>query len=130
MIARPTPTPDDLRAVEDRRRRVRARWRFTLMPVGAMLLMMAIFAPPALVGWVQYDQIVPLFLVFGAIVVFFIGSWYDFGAKGYVSDLVRNRQPVTDEDLDRIHREQFIMTLCYSGVAGLYFFAALVIYHA
>jgi hypothetical protein len=31
------------------------------------------------------------------------------------------------EDLDRIHREQFLLTACYGGVAGLYVVAAVVI---
>ena len=123
----PSSSDEDQRAVEDRRRRIRARWRFTLIPLEAMLLLLLIFVPPALFAGVDYRNVTPLFLFMGAIVVLFVGSWYDFGAKGFVRDLLHANQPVTDEDMDTIHREQFILTLCYGGVAGIYVVVAVAI---
>jgi hypothetical protein len=126
-MTHPVPTDEEQRAVEDRRNLVRARWRFTLVPLEALVVLLLIFVPPAALRDLNYSSVVPLFLFFGAIVVLFIGSWYDFGAKGYVRGLLRANQPITDADLDIIHREQFILTLCYGGVAGLYILVAVVI---
>ncbi|MCI4323692.1 MAG: hypothetical protein L3K03_06710 [Thermoplasmata archaeon] len=122
---RSTPLSYDDQLKEDRQRLLRARWRFTLLPLKGLAGLLALSLPVALLGWSQYSNIVPLFLFFGAIVVLFAGAWYDFGAKGYVRDLIHTHQPITGEDLDRIHREQFILTLCYGGVAGLYILIAL-----
>jgi hypothetical protein len=121
------PTEDDARSDEDRSAAIRARWRFTLLPILALGLLLAVFAPFGAVGWIDYAAVVPVILTIAAIVVFFIGSWYDFGAKSYVRSLLRASQPVTDADLDWIHREQFILTLCYGGVAGLYVVIAVAI---
>ena len=121
------PREDERAAYDERRALVRARWRFTLIPLVAMGILLAIFVPPALFGDLDYAAVVPLFLSMGAVVVLFIGSWYDFGAKGFVRDLLRARQQVTMEDVDRIHKEQFVLTLCYGGVAGLYVVVALAI---
>lgn len=121
------PSEEFGRSLEDRRALVRARWRFTLVPLVALGVLLAIFAPFALVGLLVYADVVPIILTIAAIVVFFAGAWYDFGAKSYVRGLLRANAPVTEADLDWIHREQFIMTLCYGGVAGLYVVAAVAI---
>jgi len=121
------PTEYDRQSREDRRSVVRARWRFTLIPILALAILLVAFSPLAAFGWADYVGVVPIVLTIAAVVVFFAGAWYDFGAKGFVRDLHRANEPVTEADLDLIHREQFIMTLCYGGVAGLYVVIALLI---
>jgi hypothetical protein len=128
MIGAPRATAEQLEAAEGRRALIRTRWRLTFYPIAVLAGILAVFAPPAAVGALDYRNVVPILLFMGAIVVFFVGSWYDFGAKGYIRDMVRTHQAVTDGDVDRIHREQFIMTACYSGVAGLYVLVAILVY--
>ena len=124
----PPTLSDEARQQEaDQRAIVRARWRFTLLPLEALVVLLAIFVPFALFAQLDYAAVVPLFLLIGAIVVLFIGAWYNFGAHGYVRGLLRANQPVTMEDLDRIHREQFLLTACYGGVTGLYVIVAVAV---
>ena len=123
----PSAADFDLEVREQRRALVRTRWRFTLLPLAVMAALMAVFAPAAVWWGLDYTSVVPLFLAIGGIVVLFVGAWYDFGAKGYVKGLLRANVPVTQEDIDRIHREQLILTLCYGGVAGLYVVMAIVV---
>ncbi len=122
-----SPGPADPVEVETRRATRRARWFYASLPIGAMLALLGAGIPLSLLGGVPYREIVPLLLVLGAIVVLFVGAWYDFGAKQHVREVLEARLPFTEADLAHIYRQQFLLTVCYAGVAGLYVLVAVAI---
>lgn len=119
MGASATPTVD-ISLEEAHAAAVRARWFYTSLPLYALFLILAASVPPALLGYINYSQTVPLLLFFGAIFVVFAGSWSDFGAKSHVREVIRHHLPFNMEDMDYVHKQQFLLMMAYLGVAGLY----------
>lgn len=110
----------DIPLFEARQAAVRARWFYTLLPLYALFLILGASIPPALLGYINYAQTVPLFLFIGAIFVVFAGAWSDFGAKGHIREVIEHNLPFNEADMDYVHKQQFLLMTAYLGVAGLY----------
>jgi hypothetical protein len=105
----------------------RARWYYTLIPIYILLIVLVAGVPAAVLGIIVYSHVVPVILVIGAVCVLFVGAWSDFGAKRHVREVIHNRLPFTDIDMDHIYKQQFLLTMSYLGVAALYFLIAFLI---
>ncbi len=114
------PLTPDLGIQEAEAAARQARWYFTLLPIYALVLILGVCAPPALLGYINYGQTVPLLLFIGAIFVTFAGAWSDFGAKSHIREVVRHHLPFGMADMEYVHRQQFLLMMAYLGVAGLY----------
>ncbi len=105
----------------------KARWYYTLLPIYGLVLILGVCAPPALLGYISYRETVPLLLFIGAILVMFTGAWSDFGAKAHIREVIQHHLPFGMDDMEYIHKQQFLLTAAYLGVAGLYALAAVAI---
>jgi hypothetical protein len=119
MGASHAPFPD-ISILEAREAAVRARWYYTLLPLYGLFLILGISTPFALLGFISYGQTVPLLLFIGAIFVVFAGAWSDFGAKGHIREVLHHNLPFNDDDMEYVHKQQFLLMTAYLGVAGLY----------
>jgi hypothetical protein len=119
MGAPPAPLPD-ISVLEAHAAAVKARWFYTLLPIYGLFLILGLCAPPALLGYLNYGQTVPLLLFIGAIFVVFAGAWSDFGAKSHIREVLEHHLPFTVTDMDYVHKQQFLLMAAYLGVAGLY----------
>lgn len=107
-----------------------ARIRYLKPPLQALFLISVV---PAIIfffyGIKTYFIVMPDILFISAIVVIFIGAWWDFGEKSYLKELEDfYRKTPTEEDLAYINKQQLVMTLLYILVAMLYILVATIIY--
>jgi hypothetical protein len=108
----------------------RARLMYALFPILALVIVLSVPLPLSYFGLFDYVQVMPVVLFIFGVGVMFIGAFWDFGAKMYVKEVVDNRLPFGEEDLNFIYKQQFILTAIYIGVAFLYILAAVIIYYA
>ena len=109
---------------------VRARLTYALFPILALVILLSIPLPLSYFGLFDYVQVMPVVLFIFGVGVMFIGAFWDFGAKMYVREVVENKLPFGENDLNFIYKQQFILTAIYIGVAFLYILAAVIIYYA
>lgn len=76
----------------------------------------------------RYDQPVPILLVMAGVFIALFGAFYDFGEKSFTDDLKRSRIRITDEDLEHISKQQFLMTVIYFGICGLFVLSAFLVH--
>lgn len=112
---------------EAKRAATRALLRYVEYPIAALLAILALSAVPAAVGALDYRAVVPVLLVIGAIVVIFVGAWFDFGAREHVAEVIAAKLPFSQVDLDFLYKRQLTVTLAYIGVGGLYIAIALLV---
>jgi hypothetical protein len=110
----------DISLLEAQAAASKARWFYTLIPIYGLFLILGISVPPALLGYFNYGQTVPLFLFIGAIFVVFAGAWSDFGAKSHIREVIQHHLPFGVADMEYVHKQQFLLMAAYLGVAGLY----------
>jgi hypothetical protein len=75
----------------------------------------------------NYFGTMPLIIFISAFFVFFIGAWWDFGARNYVSTLMTQKISLTEERVRGIHRQQLILTLLFLLVGSFYILVSLII---
>lgn len=107
----------------------RARVRYALPPLIALVLVLSIALPfSQVLGLFSYRQVMPVLLFIFGIFVMLIGSFWDFGAKMYVRELVDHHLPFGEEELNYIFKQQFILTSIYIGIGAVYILTAFIIY--
>jgi len=102
--------------------------RYALYPVAVLALMLTVPFPLYYFRFFSYTTIMPDVLVFSGIGVIFFGAFYDFGAKQYVREIIDNKLPLTEEDMDYIYKQQFKLTAIYAGIGGLYILSGVMVF--
>ncbi len=120
----------DEAAVAEIRLAVRhARFKYALPPLLALGLVLGGALPFSItLRLFSYVTVMPVLLFIFGVFVMFIGAFWDFGAKLYVADLVDHHLPFTDEDMNYVFKQQFILTSIYIGIGLLYLAAAFIIF--
>lgn len=107
-----------------------ARIKYLKPPLQALFLISVV---PSIIFFFYsiktYFIVMPDIIFIAAIVVIFIGAWWDFGEKAYLEELEDYyKKTPTEEDIRYINKQQLVMTLLYILVAMLYIFVAVIIY--
>ncbi len=105
------------------------RLRLKIASIPLLILFAMIFGPIPLYlrGIFNYFAVMPLVIFLSAFFVFFIGAWWDFGAKEYLKELFTQGSPVSDEDIKFINRQQLIITFIFIGIGAVYMLVAYVL---
>lgn len=106
----------------------RARHKRAVPPLVLLVLVLMLSGILRLTLGPAYIVPMPLILVIMGVGVAYYGAFSDFGAKRYFNDMTKNRVKITDEDITYINRQQFLLTLLFLGVAGLYVAGAVFVY--
>ncbi|MDP8012190.1 MAG: hypothetical protein ACP5F1_03230 [Thermoplasmata archaeon] len=103
--------------------------RYISYPIAILLAL--VFAPLPLWfrGIFPYFQVMPLIIFFSGIFLMVIGSFWDFGARIYLNELMEARIKITDENLKAIHKKELFMNMIYILIGFLYFLVAFIIYY-
>lgn len=107
-----------------------ARIKYLKPPLQALFLISVV---PAIIfffySFKTYFIVMPDIIFIAAIIVIFIGAWWDFGEKTYLKELEDYyKKTPTEEDIRYINKQQLVMTLLYMLVAMLYILVAAIIY--
>lgn len=120
---------DAIVELEIRKSTRRARVKYALPPLLALFLVLSIALPfSQLLGLFNYVQVMPVLLFIFGIFVMVIGSFWDFGAKMYVRDLVDHHLPFGEHEMNYIFKQQLILTAIYIGIGAVYILAAFIIF--
>ncbi len=108
--------------------RRRALIRFSLYPLMLLAVMLLFPLPLYYMKIFRYTLIMPDILVFTGVFVMFFGAFYDFGSKGYIKNILDNRLPFSDKDMDHIYKQQFKLTAIYLGIGFMFILSGVVIF--
>lgn len=100
----------------------RAIFKLSLFPLIALAVILATPLPLYFFLKFAYFYYMPLIVFFAGFAVIFIGAWSGFGAKGYVSNVIKAGMNFDADDLNYIYKQQLILTLIYAGIGILYMF--------
>jgi hypothetical protein len=100
----------------------RAIFKLSLFPLIALAILLITPLPFYFFLRFAYFYYMPLIVFFSGFAVIFIGAWSGFGAKGYVSNVMKAGMDFDYEDLNYIYKQQLILTLIYGGIGVLYMF--------
>jgi len=103
------------------------RLKIALIPL--LILLVLVFAPLPLYldGVFNYFSVMPLVIFLGAFFVFFIGAWWDFGAKEYIKELFAQGIPTSEINMKFINKQQLVLTIIFLVIGGIYMIIAYVI---
>ncbi|MBX8634291.1 MAG: hypothetical protein M1422_00375 [Candidatus Thermoplasmatota archaeon] len=102
--------------------------RYSLYPLALLAIMLTFPLPLYYLGLFPYTLVMPDVLAITGIVVIFLGAFYDFGAKKYVSEIAESRLPFSNDDLNYIYKQQLKLTGVYAIVGFLFFISAVIIF--
>ncbi|AGO61666.1 hypothetical protein FACI_IFERC00001G1686 [Ferroplasma acidarmanus Fer1] len=102
--------------------------KFSLIPIIILIAMIFIPLPFHFFFRFNYIYYMPVLFFIAGFFVIFVGAWYDFGAKKYVTSLFQSRQHIEDSDFNDIYKQQLIMTLIFIGIGILYMIVGYVIF--
>lgn len=77
----------------------------------------------------SYSEPMTIVLILVGAFVAFFGSFYDFGAKRFLSDISEHMEKITDDDVVYINKQQLTLNIIFLGIAGLYVLSAFVMYY-
>ncbi len=106
----------------------RTRIKYVVFPIIALLIIIATSIPLYLFFHFNYRVYIPIIVFMSGIIIMFIGAWWDFGAKKFISDVFKTHMELNEDDLEYVYKQQFIMMLIYIGIGFLYFLIAFIIY--
>lgn len=118
---------DSYNTEERRRERNYTRFLLTLPVIIPLILMTGVALILRVLSLKGLASDVPIFIVMSGIIVIFFGSFYDFGAKNYLSAAMEAKMKIREEDITQINREQLIMNGIYAGLGTLYIVVGIVI---
>jgi hypothetical protein len=98
---------------------------YPLLLLGALLVLPL---PFSYLGIFHYSTVMPDVLVISGISVMFFGAFYDFGAKGYVMELIDNHFRITEIDMNHIYKQQVKLMGIYIGLGLLYVVCGVIIF--
>lgn len=103
--------------------------RLKIASVPLLILFAMIFGPIPfyLKGVFNYFAVMPLVIFLSAFFIFFIGAWWDFGAKDYLTELLIQGTPISEDDVKFINKQQLIITLLFIGIGIFYMFVAYIL---
>ncbi len=112
---------DDTVSNENRKKEIyKTRLLLTLPLFLVLIILVSVTLLLYFVGLRSIAVDIPLFIVMGGIVVLFIGSFYDFGAKNYIERVFVSKAALKERDVVSINREQLIMNGIFAAVGGIF----------
>lgn len=112
---------DDTVSNENRKKEIyKTRLLLTLPLFLVLIILVSVTLLLYFVGLRSIAVDIPLFIVMGGIVVLFIGSFYDFGAKNYIERVFVSKAALKERDVVSINREQLIMNGIFAAVGGVF----------
>ena len=96
------------------------RLKVALTPLLILFFLLLIPLPFYFYGVFSYLSVMPLVIFLSAFFIFFIGAWWDFGARDYIKELLLQGVPSSEIDSKAINREQLILTCIFLIIGGIY----------
>lgn len=72
---------------------------------------------------------IPIILTIVGLFVALVGAFWDFGAKKYLEDIFKHGIHFSENDMVYINKQQFLLTVIYLGIGGLYALAGFLLYY-
>jgi hypothetical protein len=103
--------------------------RLKIASIPLFILIVLIISPLPLyfIGIFNYFAVMPLITLLSAFIIFFIGAWWDFGAKEYLKDLMVGGAHISEADVRYINKQQFIITIIYILIGIIYIMVAYIL---
>ncbi len=102
--------------------------KMSSVPIIILIAMIFIPLPFYFLFNFNYFYYMPVIFFIAGFFVIFVGAWYDFGAKKYLSSVFKSGEHFEDSDLDYIYKQQLFMTLIYIGIGALYMVIGYVVF--
>jgi hypothetical protein len=103
------------------------RLKIASIPIFILIILVVSPLPLYYIGDFNYFAVMPLVILLSAFFVFFIGAWWDFGAKEYIKDLMVGGAHISETDVKYINKQQLIITVIYLLIGVLYILVAFVL---
>ncbi len=114
---------------ERKREIYRTRLTITIPAFLVLIIMTTITLTLFFLNFASIAQDLLIFIVFGGIIIIFIGAFYDFGASNYVENIFVSKVSLKENDIVGINREQLVMTGIFVGVGCLFIVVAIGLFY-
>ena len=103
------------------------RLKIASIPIFILIVLITSPLPLYFIGVLYYFAVLPLIILLSAFIIFFIGAWWDFGAKEYLKDLMVGGAHISETDVKYINKQQLIITVIYILVGIIYILTAFIL---
>lgn len=114
---------------ERKREIIRTRLSLTVPAFLVLIIMTSITLALFFLNFSSIAKDLLIFIVFGGIIVIFIGAFYDFGANNYVENIFISKVSLREKDIVGINREQLVMTGIFVGIGCIFITVAIGLFY-